>query len=105
MASSAMLFVRAVSVTPSTTRASCQFSRLCTAVLSTGRRSCGSRSPPRESGRVVLPQLDAAHPLRALPEVVAGDEQPRRPAVLWVERLVLVLVRDPRLPIADVLER
>src|SRR6267142_3964526 len=58
-----------------------------------------------ESGRVVLPELDAAHPLRALPEVEVGDEQPRRPAVLRVERLVLVFVGDPRLPIADVRER
>ena len=46
-----------------------------------------------------------AHPLRALPEVEVRDEQPRRAAVLRVERLVVVLVRDPRLAVADVLER
>jgi hypothetical protein len=85
-ASSRMLFVRALSVTTSTTRASCQVSR-------------------RRIAALVMGQLDPAHPLRALPEVEMGDEQPGRSAVLGLERLVLELVCDPRLAAADVVDR
>src|SRR2546421_12786103 len=73
-----MLFVRAVSVTRSTTRARCQsvarvslfFPRVPVVVVAVALP---------ESGCVVLSQLDAAHPLRALPEVVAGGADPRPP--------------------------
>src|SRR3954447_9111304 len=58
-----------------------------------------------ESGLIVRAQLDPANPLRTLPEVVARDEQPRRATVLRGERLVLILIRDPRLAAAHVGER
>src|SRR3954471_22905406 len=58
-----------------------------------------------EPGLVVQAQLDPAYPLRALPEVEMGDEQPCRPAVLWLERLAVVLVRHPRFAVPHVVER
>jgi hypothetical protein len=41
--------------------------------------------------------VEPSHPRGALPEVEVRDEQTRRPSVLGVERLVVVLVGDPRL--------
>ena len=38
---------------------------------------------------VVVEELEAADPLRALPEIALGDEQPERPAVLGLERLAV----------------
>src|SRR3954453_5715778 len=58
-----------------------------------------------EPGLVIQAQLDPAHPLRALPEVEMGNEQPCRPAVLRLERLAFVLVRAPRLAVPYVVER
>src|SRR4051812_38377986 len=58
-----------------------------------------------EPGLVVQAQLDPSQPLRALPEVEMGDEQPGRPAVLGLERLAVVLVRHPRLALPYVVER
>src|SRR5207248_9234057 len=58
-----------------------------------------------EAGLVLLAQLEPAHPFGALPEVEVRDEEPRRPAVLGLERLAAELVRDPCLTSADVLER
>ena len=89
----------------STTSASCQVSRPRTAARATGRRSCGSRSPPRSPARRRSRSCEAAHPLRALPEVEVRHEQPRRAAVLGLERLAVVAERDPRLAARDVLER
>src|SRR6476659_6271623 len=58
-----------------------------------------------EARLVLGPQLDAADPLRALPEVEVRNEQPRGPAVLGVERFTPKLVRDPGFPLTEVLER
>src|SRR3954451_9471230 len=107
-----MLFVRAFSVTISTTRASCHVSRRRTVALSMGHRSCDSRSPPRTRAslrgaarsRAATSQRAAVVLLaRALPEVQVRDEQTRRPAVLGVEWLVVELVRHPGLATANVL--
>src|SRR5918992_337829 len=58
-----------------------------------------------EARLVVVAQLESANPLGALPEVEMRNEQPRRSAVLGLERLAAVLIRDPR-PAADqILER
>src|SRR5439155_7393906 len=54
---------------------------------------------------VVVHQLEATDPLGALPEVEVRDEQPRGAAVLRRQRLAVVAERDPRLAVADVLER
>src|ERR671935_582030 len=58
-----------------------------------------------EAGLVVVAQLEAADPLRALPEVQMRDQQPRRAAVLGRERLAPVLERDPRPAARQILER
>src|SRR6266516_4359721 len=58
-----------------------------------------------EAGLVLVAELEPANPLRALPEVEVGDEQPRRAAVLRVEGLAVVAVGDPRLAVGDVLKR
>src|SRR5690348_9584130 len=58
-----------------------------------------------EARLVVVAQLDPAHPLGALPEVEVRHEQASGAAVLGVERLVVVLVRDPRLAVAQILQR
>src|SRR3954447_19072755 len=57
-----------------------------------------------EPGLVVVAQLEAADPLRALPEVQMWDQKPRRAAVLGLERLAPVLVGDPRPAAGQVLE-
>src|ERR671916_1131719 len=49
----------------------------------------------QEAGLVLVHEPEAAHPLRAVPEVEVGDEQAGRAAVLGGERLVLVLVGEP----------
>src|SRR4051812_47643768 len=54
---------------------------------------------------VLLCQLQAAHPLGALPEVEVRHEQPRRAAVLRLQRLASVFVGDPRLAPRHLLER
>src|SRR5262245_34043407 len=48
-----------------------------------------------EAGLVGLGDLELGHPLRALPEVQVRDEQPRRAAVLGLERRAVVAVCDP----------
>src|SRR4051812_10293490 len=58
-----------------------------------------------EAGLVVVAQLEATDPLRALPEVQVRDQQPGGAAVLGLERLAAVLVGDPRLAIRQILER
>ena len=58
-----------------------------------------------EAGLVGGGQPQAAHPLGALPEVQVRDEQPGGAAVLGVERLAVVGVRDPGLAAGEVLER
>src|SRR2546430_17476079 len=58
-----------------------------------------------EPGLVVQAKFDPAHPLRALPEVEMGDEQPCRSAVLRLQRLVVVLVGHPRFAVPYVVER
>src|SRR6185503_1339914 len=52
--------------------------------------------PLPESGLVVLVQLDPADPLGALPEVLARDDQPERPAVLGGEGLAVRVGREYR---------
>src|SRR3712207_7092803 len=59
------------------------------------------RRPPR-STLFPYTTLFRSNPLRALPEVEMGDEQPCRTAVLGRERRTLVLERDPRLAAGDV---
>ena len=75
------------------------------ALPATGRRGGGSRSAPRTRGRRRRHRHEPAHPLRALPEVEVRHEQPRRTAVLGVERLAVELERDPGLAVEQVLER
>ena len=58
-----------------------------------------------ETGLVLEPELKAARPLGALPEVEVRDEQARRATVLRVELLVVVLECDPCLSVADVVQR
>src|SRR3954468_15358588 len=47
-------------------------------------------------------ELEAAEPLRALPEVATLDDEPERPAVVRRQRLAVCLPRDER---ARLLER
>ena len=68
-----------------------------------GPRTCGSRSLP-EARLVVLAQLEPAHPLGALPEVEVRDEQARGASVLVLQRIAVVVVDDPGLPVGDVLD-
>src|SRR6478672_3443704 len=49
-----------------------------------------------EAGAVVGGELDAAQPLRALPEVLARDHEPERPAVLARERFAVGVGREER---------
>src|SRR5437763_9844312 len=58
-----------------------------------------------ESRMLFVLEPDAAHPLRALPEIEVRDEQPRGAAVLGMQRLAVELVCDPGLAVHDVLER
>src|SRR3954454_334824 len=58
-----------------------------------------------EAGRILLRELQATDPLRALPEVQVRHEQPRRPAVLGSQRLASVFVHDPRLAARHLVER
>src|SRR5947208_15235047 len=58
-----------------------------------------------EAGLVVVAQLEAAYPLRALPEVEVRHEQPRGAAVLGVEWLVVVRERDPGPAAGQIFER
>src|SRR5688572_20248566 len=58
-----------------------------------------------EAGLVVLHHREAAHPLRALPEVEVRHEQTRGAAVLGIEVLAVELERDPRLAVEEILER
>src|SRR5207248_10918499 len=50
-------------------------------------------------------ELDPAQPLGALPEVLAGDQEPHRPSVLRRERLAVGLVDDERLVVLERGER
>src|SRR3954454_21473413 len=56
-----------------------------------------------EAGLVLVPELEAAHPLGALPEVEVRDEQPCRAAVLRVEWLDDVAERGLDLPVTELL--
>src|SRR3954471_23631413 len=58
-----------------------------------------------EARLVLGAQLEAAHPLGALPEVEVRDEQPGRATVLPLERSPSVLVDDPGLPVGQIFER
>src|SRR6266516_6839265 len=58
-----------------------------------------------EPGLVFVLQPEAANPFRALPEVEVWHEHPRRSPVLGLERLVVVVVSDPGLPVRDMFER
>src|SRR4029453_9420595 len=52
-----------------------------------------------ESGVVLVAEPQAANPFRALPEVQVRHQQARGPAMLRLERLAVVVVRDPRLAV------
>src|SRR5216683_763859 len=58
-----------------------------------------------EAGLVLVEELEAAHPLGALPEIQMRDEQPRRAAVLGIERLAVIAERQPGTPAGDVVDR
>src|SRR5262245_3506341 len=58
-----------------------------------------------EARLVVLDELDAGDPLRALPEVQIGNEAAHRRAVLELERLAVEPVRDERVVGERLLER
>src|SRR4051794_16146208 len=58
-----------------------------------------------EAGLVLVGEDEAAHPLRALPEVQVGDEQACRSAVLGLEVVAVEAVDDPRAAARDVLDR
>src|SRR5260370_17579532 len=47
---------------------------------------------------------DAAHPLRALPEIEVWHEQAQRAAMLGMQRLAVVFEYDPRLMAGQVVE-
>src|SRR6476646_2813697 len=55
-----------------------------------------------EAGSVTIDETEAAHPLRALPEVEVWDEQSRRAAVFRRQRSAVVTERDPGLAVRDV---
>src|SRR5688572_24184141 len=54
---------------------------------------------------VLLEHAQAAHPLRALPEIEMRDQQPRGAAVLGRQWLAVVAIDDPRLAAGHVGER
>src|SRR5262249_18718298 len=58
-----------------------------------------------EAGPVVGGELDPAEPLRALPEVLAGDDEAQRPAVLERERLAVGVRREQRVVVLERRER
>src|SRR5579872_1967787 len=58
-----------------------------------------------EAGLVDRRELDAAKPLRALPEVLRGDEEARGPAVLGGQRRAVGLVDDQGVLVLDRGER
>src|SRR6266536_3374304 len=58
-----------------------------------------------EAGLVVVQELEAAQPLRALPEVSRRDDQAYRPAMIGRQRLSVGLVGDQRLLVLDRLQR
>src|SRR5262245_65708847 len=47
-----------------------------------------------EAGHVAVDQAEPANPLRTLPEVATGDDEPGRPAVLRCQRRAVVLPGD-----------
>ena len=67
-----------------------------------GRRRCCSRSAPR-SPACRRRELDPAQPLGALPEVLAGDDEAQRPAVLRRQRLAVGVRHEQR--VASLKER
>src|SRR3712207_5302730 len=108
-----MLFVLGVSGTTSTTsprRQSSLRGRPATLVAPVALLAPGvpvvvvaQRLP--EAGDVVGGELQAPHPLGALPEVQVRAEQARRAAVLGLEGRPLVGEGDPRLAAGDLLQR
>ena len=58
-----------------------------------------------EAGMVLRRQLDPAQPLRALPEVLPGHDQPQRPAVLAAQRLAVGVRREHRALALEELDR
>src|SRR4051794_18958407 len=58
-----------------------------------------------EAELVLLHEMQAAHPLRALPEIEVRHEQASRAAVLGFEIVAVVAVDDPRAAAGDVLDR
>src|SRR3954454_2903537 len=102
--SSAMLFVRAVSATRrprspaarSVAAVALLFPRVAVVVVAVVLP---------ETRLVLGAQLEAAHPLGALPEIKVRDEQPGRATVLRVERLAPVFIGDPRLAAGQICKR
>src|SRR6266511_1376217 len=58
-----------------------------------------------EAGLVAGAQLEAAEPLGALPEVLRGDNEAQRPAVIRLQRLAVGAPRDQRVVVLDRGER
>ena len=58
-----------------------------------------------EAGLVLVEQLQAAHPLGALPEVEVQHRPKCRAAVLGLERLAAERVGDPGLAVGEVIDR
>src|SRR3954465_8196756 len=54
---------------------------------------------------VAREELQAAQPLRALPEVTRRDDEPERPPVVGLERFAVGFPRDQRLVVLERLER
>ena len=95
---------RGVSSTTSTTVPSCQLSLRSSAAPATDLHTCGSRGLP-EARLVLVTQLEAAHPLRALPEVQVRHQQAGGAAVLGIERLAVIAECNPGLTVGHVLDR
>ena len=75
------------------------------AARATDRRRCGSRAASQKPGSSLLDEVQPAHPFRALPEIQMRHQQPRRTAMLGIERLAFVTRGDHRLAADQVLDR
>src|SRR5215470_9675385 len=58
-----------------------------------------------EPGRVDVDELEGAEPLRALPEVELGQDQPQRPAVVGLEVAAPVVERQDDVVLRKIVER
>src|SRR5207247_3942024 len=58
-----------------------------------------------EPGTIAIDDAQRPEPLRALPEIEMRHDEPRRTAVIWRQRLAVVLVGDERLSVHRVGEQ